>query len=533
MNTSNSQTLEVSSEPSGLDKKILTPHAIDFLCELHQQFNTQRLSLLQQRKYRQHELNQGIQPDFLIKTKPVREDLSWVTSPPPQDLIQRKVEITGSVERKMMINAFNSGADVFMADVEDSLSPTWFNVLQGQLNLMDAVNKSLTFTNPEGKKYELNEKIATLIVRPRGWHLYEKHFKISGQPLSASLFDFGCYFYYNAKALLKKGSGPYFYLPKLENHLEARLWNEVFLWSQGQLGLPKGTIKATVLIENILAAFEMEEILYELREHCVGLNAGRWDYLFSIIKKFQNKPDLWLPDRGQITMTVPFMRAYTTLLVQTCHKRKAHALGGMAAFIPNRKDKTINEIALKKVREDKEREVAEGFDGTWVAHPDLVPEAMAVFNNSLKDRPHQKENLKVDVNVTPQDLLNFNIPNSSVSEAGVRQNINVSLLYIESWLNGLGAAALYNLMEDTATAEISRAQLWHWIHQRQSLPVGKVLTPDYFQELCDEEYKKISTAFPPSKSLKNLSEAKHLLEKLVLSDTFEEFLTLPAYEMIP
>ena len=512
--------------------EILSGPAIEFLNKLHTQFNKKRLSLLDMRHDRQGLLDRGSKPAFLSETLSLRQDPSWKTAWVPKDLERRRVEITGPVERKMMINAFNSGADVFMADFEDAFSPTWANVIQGQVNLIDAVNKNLSYTSPEGKAYTLNDVVATLMVRPRGWHLEEKHFKVNGENISASLFDFGLYFFHNAHALLKNGTGPYFYLPKLENHLEARLWNDVFLWSQEQLGIPEGSIKATVLIETILAAFEMEEILYELRNHIVGLNAGRWDYIFSIIKKFRLSSFVF-PDRGQITMTVPFMRAYTDLLVHTCHKRGAHALGGMAAFIPSRKDKALNEIALKKVREDKEREAADGFDGTWVAHPDLVLTAMEVFNQTLKDRPHQKDKPLSPLNITSGNLLDFTIPLSSVSEAGIRQNINISMLYVESWLNGVGAAALYNLMEDTATAEISRAQLWQWFHQPSPMQInGQALTLDYFKKLTEEEYIKIAHSFPPGKSLKKLGEARRLIESLVLSDHFEDFLTLPAYELI-
>jgi malate synthase len=520
----------IPHETENLNKIILTSEALEFLTELQEEFQSEIADILKQRKLRQQQLNTGKLPDFLSETESIRNDLSWHTPAPPHDLIQRKVEITGPVERKMMINAFNSGADVFMADFEDSLSPTWSNVIQGQVNLIDAVNKTLSYVSPEGKHYTLNEKIATLIVRPRGWHLLEKHVILNDTPLSASLFDFGLYVFHNLKSLLQSGTGPYFYLPKLENHLEARLWNKVFVWTEEKLKVPIGTIKATVLIETILAAFEMEEILYELRDHCIGLNAGRWDYLFSIIKKLRNASQVLLPDRGQITMTVPFMRAYAELLVHTCHKRKAHALGGMAAYIPNRKDKDLNELAIKKVREDKEREAHQGFDGTWVAHPDLVLVAYEAFNQVLPNQPHQKNILKPGIPPDAKAVLNFNIPGSSITEQGLRQNINVSLLYIESWLSGIGAAALYNLMEDAATAEISRAQLWQWLHHKPSITIGSHLfTSEYFSRLCEEEYVKISSLKP----LKNLDKAKFLLQKLVLADSFEDFLTIPAYEMIP
>ncbi len=517
------------SHAEEITNTLFSTQAVSFLIELQSEFQHDIQSLLKLRHERQQKLNAGALPCFLDETASIRQDTSWHTQAPPHDLSKRHVEITGPVEKKMMINALNSGADVFMADFEDSLSPTWPNVTQGQMNLIEAVKRTLKYTSPEGKEYTLNDKIATLVVRPRGWHLPEKHVLIDGNPMSAALFDFGLYIFHNIKTLLNNGTGPYFYLPKLENHLEARLWNKVFVWTQHQLDLPIGTIKATVLIETILAAFEMEEILYELREHCVGLNAGRWDYLFSIIKKFQHHAEVLLPDRGQLTMTVPFMKAYAELLVHICHKRHAHAMGGMAAYIPSRKDKEINDLALKKVREDKEREANQGFDGTWVAHPDLVPIANEAFQRGLNNKPHQKHNLRSDIHPSAEALLNFHIPGSSITEPGVRQNINVSLLYIESWLSGTGAAALYNLMEDAATAEISRAQLWQWLHHRPGITIGSnSFNPEYFTSLSQQEYAHISATKP----LKNLDKALLLLQKLVVSPTFEDFLTLPAYELI-
>jgi malate synthase len=436
------------------------------------------------------------------------------------------VEITGPVERKMMINALNSGADVFMADFEDSLSPTWNNVLEGQRNLSDAVRRQLDLMTPEGKSYRLNEHIATLMVRPRGWHLTEKHVMVDGEPISASLFDFGLYLYHNAHELLARGTGPYFYLAKLENHLEARLWNDAFILAQDLLEIPRGTIRATVLIETVLAAFEMDEILYELRDHIAGLNAGRWDYLFSVIKKFRNVPGFVLPDRAQITMTVPFMRAYTERLVRTCHTRRAHAIGGMAAYIPSRKDEDINRIALDKVRQDKLRESGDGFDGTWVAHPDLVPVAYAIFAEALGDRPHQKDRLREDVRVSPQDLMNWTVANGEITEKGVRTNINVSLLYLDSWLRGNGAAALYNLMEDTATAEISRAQLWQWIRHGAKMNDGRAVTEALYHAIRTEEFQKLNN---PNAQFEI---AVRLLDQLVLSETFIDFLTIPAMEFL-
>ncbi|PZN06459.1 MAG: malate synthase A, partial [Bacillota bacterium] len=419
--------------------EILTPEALAFIARLQREFNPTREALLRRRAERQAELDAGARPDFLAETRHVREG-EWRVAPVPKDLQDRRVEITGPVDRKMMINALNSGARVFMADFEDANTPSWDNCIQGQINLVDAVNGTIEYTSPDGRHYQLKEKVATLVVRPRGWHLEEKHVLVDGKPMSASLFDFGLYFFHNARRLIEKGSGPYFYLPKLESHLEARLWNDVFNFAQDELGIPRGTIKATVLIETILAAFEMEEILYELRDHAAGLNAGRWDYIFSVIKKFRNDPAFLLPDRAQVTMTVPFMRAYTELLVKTCHRRGAHAIGGMAAFIPSRKDPKVNEVALAKVREDKVREANDGFDGTWVAHPDLVPVAMEVFDGVLGERPNQVERLREDVQVTARDLLDVRVPGGEITEAGLRNNVSVGIQYLASWLRGNGAA---------------------------------------------------------------------------------------------
>ena len=421
----------------------------------------------------------------------------------------------------MMINALNSGADVFMADFEDALSPTWDNILQGQKNLKEAVCHTLTFTSDEGKKYELKEKTATLLVRPRGWHLLEKNFLVDGAPISASLFDFGLYFFHNAHERVKQGTAPYFYLPKLESHLEARLWNSVFNFVQAELSIPRGTVRATVLIETVLAAFEMEEILYELKDHSSGLNAGRWDYIFSTIKKFQAQKDFIFPDRSQITMTVPFMRAYTTLLVQTCHKRGVHAMGGMAAFVPSRKDLKANELAFAKVREDKEREVQDGFDGTWVAHPDLVSVAAQIFEKTLGKAPHQKYRNKEETTILPHALLDFKIPDGKITEAGLRNNVSVALQYLNFWLEGTGAAAIHSLMEDAATAEICRAQLWQWIHHGASLEDGRPITADLYQSIRKQELQKLN--------LKRGKDVVELLDGLSLSDSFCDFLTLSAY----
>jgi malate synthase len=427
----------------------------------------------------------------------------------------------------MMINALNSGAKVFMADLEDSLSPTWPNVVEGQICLYEAVRRTLTFTSPEGKGYKLNPEIAVLLVRPRGWHLNEDHVLMDGKPVSASLFDFGLYFFHNAKELIARGSGPYFYLPKMENYLEARLWNDVFTYAQESLGVPHGTIRATALLETILAAFEMEEILYELKDHASGLNAGRWDYIFSMIKKFSNFPQYVLPDRALVTMKVPFMRAYCDLLVNTCHRRGAHAMGGMAAFIPSRKDAEINKVAIAKVTEDKERETTQGFDGTWVAHPDLVPLAKQVFDAHLGSRPNQKDNLREDVSVQSKQLIEVGIPGSTISEVGFRNNINVALQYIESWLRGVGAAAIHNLMEDAATAEISRAQLWQWIKNKEKLGDGRLITKELYSAMAAEEYANLA---PGGEG--RYVDALNILNGLVLNDHFVEFLTIPAYDYI-
>ncbi|MGE5072886.1 MAG: malate synthase A, partial [Anaerolineae bacterium] len=456
--------VEIKAKSSQAAAQILTADALTFIEKLEREFGARRRELLEARVQRQSEIDAGNLPDFLPGSGGVRNS-EWQVAPVPDDLQSRRVEITGPTDRKMMINALNSGANVFMADFEDANSPTWSNLIEGHVNLTDAIERTISFTSSEGKEYRLNERVAVLLVRPRGWHLEEKHALVDGRPMSGSLFDFGVYLCHNAYRLIEKGSGPYFYLPKLESHDEARLWDDVFSFSENDLGLPHGTIKATVLIETILAAFEMDEILYELRDHIAGLNAGRWDYIFSIIKKFHNQPGFLLPDRAQITMTVPFMRAYTELLVRTCHRRGAHAIGGMAAYIPSRKDAQVNEVAMAKVREDKVRESRDGFDGTWVAHPDLVAIAREAFDEILQDQPHQKGRLRPDVSVDAAELLDFTIAGGEITEAGLRQNVNVGLQYLDAWLRGSGAVAIYNLMEDTATAEISRAQVWNWVHQ--------------------------------------------------------------------
>ncbi len=503
--------------------EILSPEALAFVEALHRQFEPIRRNLLDRRKARQAEFDRGVLPDFLPETASVRGS-DWTVAPTPADLQKRWVEITGPVDRKMMINALNSGADVFMADFEDSLAPTWANVVLGQANLADAVRNRIEHVSPEGKAYRLNPTVATVLVRPRGWHLPEKHVDVDGEPVSGSLFDFGLYVFHNAAERVRRGTAPYFYLPKMQSHLEARLWNDVFVFAQDRLELPRGTIRATVLIETLPAAFEMDEILWELREHASGLNAGRWDYLFSLIKTLRSRSDTVLPDRVQVTMTVPFLRAYTELLVKTCHRRGAHAMGGMAPFIPSRRDPEVNEAALAKVRQDKLREAGDGFDGTWVAHPDLVPVAREVFEKALSGRANQKERLREDVSVSARELVAVRVPGGQVTEAGFRLNVNVALQYLNSWLTGNGAAAIFNLMEDVATAEISRSQLWQWIHAGARLSGGPAATPALYRTIRAEELERLGGA-----GTGRLREAAEILDGLVESDDFVEFLTYPAY----
>ena len=507
--------VELRAPVSGRGAEILADDALEFVAALHRRFNARREELLRAREERQQRIAAGDLPDFLPETREIRT-ADWQVDPVPRDLQDRRVEITGPVDRKMVINALNSGARCFMADFEDANSPTWENCVEGQANLIDAIERSIEVVTPE-KEYRLNDETAVLIVRPRGWHLVERHVTVDGEPISASLFDFGLYLFHCGRRQLDAGSGPYFYLPKLESHLEARLWNDVFVAAQEELGLDRGSIKATVLIETILAAFEMEEILYELREHSAGLNAGRWDYIFSIIKKFRDRPDFVLPDRAEVTMTVPFMRAYTELLVRTCHARAAHAMGGMAAFVPSRRDPEVNETAIRKVREDKEREAGDGFDGTWVAHPDLVPVAMEVFDRVLGDRPNQVERRRDDVSVQGFDLLDVRVPGGDVTEEGVTNNVNVGLQYLESWLRGVGAAAINNLMEDAATAEISRAQIWQWVRH------GKA-DAQRVREIEEEEL----SAFGEGR----WADARAVFDRVALEDDFVEFLTLPAYDYL-
>jgi len=520
--------IEVRAPKTAEADRIVTPQALRFLQLLAREFGPRRKALLQRRIQVQRDIQKGAQPDFLSETRDVRER-SWTVAPAPADLDNRRVEITGPVERKMMINALNSGAKVFMADFEDALSPPWVNVIAGQANCIDAIRKTLEYASPEGKRYQLGETLATLVVRPRGWHLEEKHVLVDGEPMSASLFDFGLYLFHNARELLDRGSGPYFYLPKLESHLEARLWNEVFVLSQEELGIPKGTIRATVLIETILAAFEMDEILYELRGHASGLNAGRWDYLFSIIKNFRDRPEFLLPDRAQLTMTVPFMRAYTELLVKTCHRRGAHAIGGMAAFIPSRRDPEVNATALARVREDKAREAGAGYDGAWVAHPDLVPVVDEVFRGVLGVKPNQKNRQRDDVEVNREQLVDVRVPGGRVTEAGVRGNISVALQYLAAWLGGSGAVAINNLMEDAATAEIARSQLWQWIRHKATTEDGKPITLARCRTMLREETRKILAA---GGDAERLGSAGELLDGLFSAKVFPEFLTLAAYERL-
>ena len=506
--------------------RVLTPDAVKFVERLHAQFADRRIELLRRRAERSQALRDGReQLAFATSGAALGE---WRVAAAPPDLTDRRVEITGPAEPKMMINALNSGANVFMADLEDALSPTWSNIIAGQAALMDGVRRTLEFTSPEGKHYTLKERIATLVVRPRGWHLEESNIEVSGRAASASLTDFGLFFFHNAKAALERGSGPYFYLPKMESHLEARLWNDVFNFAQDALGVARGSIRATMLIETIYAAFEMEEMLYELREHASGLNAGRWDYLFSIIKAFRNRPDMVLPDRAQVTMAVPFMRAYAQRLVQICHKHGAHAIGGMAAFIPSRKDAAVNELALKKVREDKERESGDGFDGTWVAHPDLVPVAREVFDRVLAGRPNQKDNPGPKVEVRGGQLLDVKVPDGRITAEGVRANIDVALQYLDAWLRGSGAVGIDNLMEDAATAEISRSQLWQWLNHGVDVAGAGTMSADMYRRVRNEVLAELRKSAAPDS---RLEDAAALVDELVLGE-WQDFLTLPGYRRL-
>ena len=503
-----------------VEAQVLTPEASAFLTRLAREFEPRRQELLARRAVRQQKIDAGQMPEFLSETAHIREK-KWTVAPIPKDLLDRRVEITGPVDRKMIINALNSGASVFMADFEDSNSPTWLNNLEGQANLRDAIDGTIRYVSPESKRYQLNPTVATLLVRPRGWHLEERHFLVDGKPISGSLFDFGLYFFHNAERLLRKGTGPYFYLPKMESHLEARLWNDVFCFAQDELCILRGTIRATVLIETILAAFEMDEILYELREHSSGLNCGRWDYIFSFIKKFRNRPDFVLPDRSIVTMEKHFLKSYVELLIQTCHRRGIHAMGGMAAQIPIKSDPAANQIAIEKVRQDKLREVKAGHDGTWVAHPGLVPIAKEIFDEHMK-APNQIGRRREEVRVSPKDLLA--VTEGKITEQGLRWNIDVGLQYLESWLRGSGCVPIYNLMEDAATAEICRSQVWQWVRHGAALSDGRPITQEFVRQVILEQKNKLQGA--------RLAEAAEIFERMMTSPDFAEFLTLVAYDYI-
>ncbi|MEO8716839.1 MAG: malate synthase A [Burkholderiales bacterium] len=522
--------IEVRGSSSATFAQILTPEALAFIAALHRQFEPRRQELLARRAARQKEFDAGKLPDFLAETKKIRES-DWKIAPQPKDLLDRRVEITGPTDRKMVINALNCGASTFMADFEDANCPTWFNMIDGQINLRDAARRTITFEQGD-KSYALNDSIAVLIPRPRGWHLNEKHLTVDGQQVAGGIFDFALFFFHNARALLERGSGPYFYLPKMESHLEARLWNDIFKAAQDALQMPQGSIKATVLIETILAAFEMDEILYELREHSAGLNIGRWDYIFSCIKKFRANDKFCLADRAQVTMTAPFLRAYALLLVKTCHRRGAPAMGGMAAQIPIKNDPAANDSALQKVREDKLREVTDGCDGTWVAHPGLVPIAKEVFDQHMPG-PNQYGKQRPDVNVSAKELLDFR-PETPITEAGMRNNISVGIQYLGAWLGGNGCVPVFNLMEDAATAEISRSQIWQWIRSdKGKLDDGRRVTKALFRQLLADELPKIKEYLGDETwAAGKYAEGAKLFEKITADDTYVEFLTLPAYDQI-
>ncbi len=522
--------IEIRGEMTPEFAEILTPEALAFIAALQRAFNGRRLDLLQRRVARQQALDAGQMPDFLPETAEIRA-AEWTVAPIPPDLMDRRVEITGPVDRKMVINALNSGASVYMADFEDAHSPTWAATIEGQINLRDAINRTITFTSPEGKGYKLNDKTAVLLARPRGWHLTEKHVRVDGAPMSGSLFDFGLYFFHNARNLIARGTGPYFYLPKLESHLEARLWNDVFVMAQERLGVPVGTIRATVLIENILATFEMDEILWELRDHSAGLNCGRWDYIFSAIRKFQKHPDFYLPDRAQVTMTTPFMHAYSQLVIKTCHRREIHAMGGMAAQIPIKNDPQANEEALAKVRADKEREAKDGHDGTWVAHPGLVGIAREIFDKYMPT-PNQIHRKRDDIDVKAADLLA--IPTGTITAGGMRTNIDVGIRYMAAWLSGNGCVPIYNLMEDAATAEISRSQIWQWLHNPHTkLDDGRPITADLLRQTTADVLSEIKQQVGESEfTAGNYELAARLFDEISEADEFTDFLTLKAYEYL-
>ncbi|KAG1143064.1 hypothetical protein G6F37_005625 [Rhizopus arrhizus] len=529
--TSSAPGVAVLAPVTSAESEILSTEALQFVATLQRIFNPTRKTLLQKRALRQQELDRGVLPDFLPETAHVRNDPNWRAAPPAPGLQDRRVEITGPVDRKMVINALNSGAYTFMADFEDSSAPTWENMISGQVNLRDAVRKTITFAQ-SGKKYELRKdgKLATLIVRPRGWHMVEKHVIVDGEPCAAGIFDFGLYFFHNAKELIKQGKGPYFYLPKMESHLEARLWNDIFNVAQDMINIPRGTIRGTVLIETILAAYEMDEIIYELREHSSGLNCGRWDYIFSFIKKLRQHPEYVLPDRSAVTMTVPFMDAYVRLLIQTCHKRGVHAMGGMAAQIPIKDDVKANEAAMAKVQQDKLREVTAGHDGTWVAHPALVKLALDVFNEHMP-QPNQIHVRREDVTVTSVDLLNVNFK-GAITEKGIRDNIQIGLAYMESWLRGVGCVPIMNLMEDAATAEISRSQLHQWARHQARTDEGKIITGDYLLKVLDEETEKIKNKLGSKYAASKYEAAKRIFSTNITGDQYDDFLTTMLYDDI-
>jgi malate synthase len=526
--------IAVTGKPVDRGEEILTPDALEFLAHLHRRYAARRQALLTRRAVRRERLSTGADPGFLPETREIREG-RWQVAPAPADLTDRRVEITGPTERKMAINALNSGAKVWLADLEDASTPTWQNVVAGQVNLLDAVRQQISYTSPEGKHYALNPSVPTAVIvaRPRGWHLPERHIQINDQPAVGALVDFGLYFFHNARELIARGGGPYFYLPKMEGHLEARLWNDVFTEAEAYLNVPRGSVRATVLIETVPAAFEMAEILYELREHASGLNAGRWDYLFSMIKTFRDAGERFvLPDRDGVSMTVPFMRAYTELLVRTCHEHGAFAIGGMAAFIPSRRDAEVNERALAKVRADKEREAGDGFDGSWVAHPDLVPVCREVFDRALGDRANQLDRDRSDVHVTAAQLLDVASTPGAATMVGLRAAVDVGVRYLASWLAGIGAAAIHNLMEDVATAEISRSQVWQWAHNAVRLDSGETVTVDLVRAIVAETRAALADPIAEYLDTEYLDTACELFERIALNEEFTDFITLPAYEQI-
>ncbi|MEO7132314.1 MAG: malate synthase A [Dermatophilaceae bacterium] len=532
--TVDTAAIEIVGEHVDGVEEILTPEALAFVAALQREFGSRRDELLAARTVRREEVSRTGRLDFLPETAAIREG-EWTVASAPDDLLDRRVEMTGPTDRKMTINALNSGARVWLADMEDASTPHWSNVIGGQVNLRDAIRRTISFTSPEGKQYDLrtDQRLATIVMRPRGWHFDERHLLVDGAPTVGALVDFGLYFFHNAKELLERGSGPYFYLPKLESHLEARLWNDVFTFAEAQVGVPYGSVRATVLIETIPAAFEMEEILYELRDHMSGLNAGRWDYLFSVIKYFRDAgPEYVLPDRSAIPMTTPFMKAYAELLVKTCHKRGAFAIGGMSAFIPSRRDEDVNARAFDQVRKDKEREAGQGFDGSWVAHPDLVTVCREIFDGVLGEAPNQLGTLREDVDVSADELLDFASATGSITREGLRLNVEIGLLYLESWIGGNGAVGIHNLMEDAATAEISRSQIWQWVHNGSTLEDGTTITPELVRETTVSELAKLRDELGDGYADRYFDTAARVFEEVALADDFADFLTLPAYEAV-